>query len=389
MKNTGIHYFALILVSSFIFSGTSGARTFSPYEDTVITNEINRFSDLKNGTLEALAVNYLANLNIIGGRPDGTFDGQATVNRAEAAKFLLLSAGKNIKTNFNNNQFPDVKRDEWYAPFVLTAAELNIINGYPNGTFAPAQPVNQAEFLSMFTRIFNLGHNNTKVWYDGYYHSTGLYDLFPQGPSHKPNQNLSRTQVAIALYQFLTYDQTAGSDGSDSSNDDTYDDDHNYDDDHDSDDDTAQDSSTHQLVATRNTTIENTKIVKSSQKNIKALSVNIAAQDKTVTIEGVTMRRVGNGHWSDFSHAWLENNLKPITRKTSIRNEFFTLNLDEPMVIKAGESKSLVLKVDLSGRAENNSSSRFVIYNPAWIRSDNKPVGLFPMRGFDIQVFDE
>ncbi len=183
------------------------------YERKVVTRV--NFSDIDPNSLEGKAAIYLAEKNIIGGRPDGSFDGEAGVNRAELAKFLLLAKGVNVEDDLkNNDRFPDVLEGEWYVKYVIKAADLGIINGYDDGYFEPARTVNTAEFLKMFTKTFNLPEipNTYKdvpgdAWYDKFAGIAQKYDLFPDRDKDylEPSRELTRNEVAVAIYRYLNF----------------------------------------------------------------------------------------------------------------------------------------------------------------------------------------
>ena len=74
----------------------------------------------------------------ISGYPDGTIGPDRTITRAEAATmFYNLLSGKNgtVRT------FADVPMNQWYANAVTTLAGAGVINGYPDGTFKPGDPL--------------------------------------------------------------------------------------------------------------------------------------------------------------------------------------------------------------------------------------------------------
>jgi hypothetical protein len=52
--------------------------------------------------------------------------------------------------------FSDVDSDDVYAPYIVKAAELEIINGNPDGTFAPDAQINRAEVLKILLRTSEL-----------------------------------------------------------------------------------------------------------------------------------------------------------------------------------------------------------------------------------------
>lgn len=200
-------------------STTSSSVLMPPagYEDVVITNPgsyENPFSDTDIETLEGQAASELYRRGIIGGYPDGEFKGNKEVNRAEAAKFLLYTRYETVEDETNNGQFSDVLDGQWYTKFVVTAANMGIINGYSDNTFKPANTVNTAEFLKMLTLTFdleqNLPYSYTDVsetdWFTIYAGIAEKYNLFPNRSENTllPAENLTREEVAIAIYQYLT-----------------------------------------------------------------------------------------------------------------------------------------------------------------------------------------
>jgi len=186
------------------------------YEDKVITNHkknSNPFPDTNINILEGKAAAELYRRAIIGGFPDGEFKGSKNVNRAEAAKFLLLARGTGAKELKNKGRFWDVKEGEWYVKYIMTAAQKGIISGYPDSSFKPAKRVNTAEFLKMLTLSFNLEKNLSHLytdvesddWFAQYAGIAKKYNLFPKRNESllQPSRKLSRNEVAVAIYQYL------------------------------------------------------------------------------------------------------------------------------------------------------------------------------------------
>ncbi|PIR54068.1 hypothetical protein COU75_02725 [Candidatus Peregrinibacteria bacterium CG10_big_fil_rev_8_21_14_0_10_42_8] len=94
------------------------------------------------------AIEYLNEKGVIGGYPDGAFRPLNTVNRAELLKILVGGKGVSPTLEDYNNCFPDVT-SEWFAPFVCYAKEQGWVDGYPDGTFRPANTVNTVESIKM------------------------------------------------------------------------------------------------------------------------------------------------------------------------------------------------------------------------------------------------
>jgi len=184
------------------------------YEDEVLTTfDSNPFPDTDVADLGGRAAAELYRRAVIGGFPDGQFKGDRPVNRAEAAKFLLLTLFKDVYETSNDGRFGDVLNDQWYTKYVMVAAIKGIISGYPDGTFKPANTVNTAEFLKMLTITFGLEENQTYTyldvnstdWFARYAGTAEKYELFPDRTNYLlPGKELTRKEVAIAIYQYLT-----------------------------------------------------------------------------------------------------------------------------------------------------------------------------------------
>ncbi len=106
------------------------------------------FSDLISSHRNFKAINYLKSRRILEGYPDGTFRPQSEINRAELIKVLVTAKKINPEFDIYKNCFPDVT-DEWFARFVCYGKKQGWIQGYPDGTFKPAQTVNKVEAIKI------------------------------------------------------------------------------------------------------------------------------------------------------------------------------------------------------------------------------------------------
>ncbi len=171
------------------------------------------FSDVKVEELCGKAATELYRRGVIGGFSDGTFRGSDLVNRAQAAKFLLLARFGIVGDDDGDAGFKDVPKGQWYTRFVLKASKLGVIRGYGDGSFKPGNTVNTAEFLKMLSLTFELetglGFKYEDVsstdWFAQYAGLAEKYNLFPDrtGGKLEPARKLTRCEVAVAIYQFL------------------------------------------------------------------------------------------------------------------------------------------------------------------------------------------
>lgn len=186
-------------------SGTESSSS-SPFIEPVLP-----LTDVDWRSPEGSAVYFLLTHGVIQGFPDRTFRGEELVSRAELVKMLVLAGGFPISPVHNNGRFHDVPEEEWYTPFVMTAAIKGIAEGYPTQRilFKPSLSVNTAEFLKMLTRTFHLREKLLQsykdvpagLWYEPFAGAAWQYELLPLRPATflQPHRLLTRREVAIAI----------------------------------------------------------------------------------------------------------------------------------------------------------------------------------------------
>lgn len=74
---------------------------------------------------------------------------------------IMLSSLLFAFTMLSANAFPDVAPDHWAAKQIEELSSAGIIVGYPDGTFQPDENVTRAEFASMAIKA--LGQQNITV----------------------------------------------------------------------------------------------------------------------------------------------------------------------------------------------------------------------------------
>lgn len=135
-------------------------------------------SDISGNTYEN-AITYLVGEGVVEGYPDGTYKPNQTINRAELLK-IILEASNADTSAASNSCFPDVQGDDWYVKYVCTAQSLGIVEGYPDGTFKPAQTVNFVEALKITELGYGLNAGaESEPWYKRYVDTASGYNMIP------------------------------------------------------------------------------------------------------------------------------------------------------------------------------------------------------------------
>ena len=130
-------------------------KSFVPFElnDSGITgaasglNPMNMFPDVPSGHWAACDIDKLAMNDVIVGYPDRTFKPSRNISRAEFATMLVKGLDTDDYSCSKNQLFSDVPRHHWANSAISQAVNQNLLKGYPNGLFKPANPVTRAEAL--------------------------------------------------------------------------------------------------------------------------------------------------------------------------------------------------------------------------------------------------
>ena len=112
------------------------------------------FSDVPADFWAGAAIDALAAKGIVDGFPNGTFEPNAAVTRAEFVKMLLLTVGGKPGTGVTS--FTDVPFSTWYAPYVSAAVQMEIVDGTSPTTFSPNATLTREEMAVMLARALQL-----------------------------------------------------------------------------------------------------------------------------------------------------------------------------------------------------------------------------------------
>ncbi len=109
------------------------------------------FYDVSQSAWYAPAVYEAKKLGWVKGYSDGSFKPNATVNRAEALKMILLSAfsDADIKGGFSN--FSDVS-SQWFKKYIQFAVMKGYVQGYNDGRFGPGNQITRGEAAKIIAK---------------------------------------------------------------------------------------------------------------------------------------------------------------------------------------------------------------------------------------------
>ena len=133
------------------------------------------------------------------------------VNSASLVEKLIaqVAAAKDAATT---THFGDTQ-EHWAEGTIVIFVQLNLINGYEDGTFRPNSPITRAEFASILNRVFQIqGGSTSKVLkdIDGTWAQSDIENLvaagvisgYPDG-TFKPNQTVTREEMVVILSRIV------------------------------------------------------------------------------------------------------------------------------------------------------------------------------------------
>ncbi|MGL5831039.1 MAG: FlgD immunoglobulin-like domain containing protein [Candidatus Altimarinota bacterium] len=198
------------------------------------------FRDVSKNSPFCKAIELMSARNIFDGYSDGTFRPYQKINRAETTKVVVLALDYDVNEGGSFGRlFPDTSSSAWYAPYLRTALDNDIIHGYPDGRFRPSNTINRVELLKIFLEANGVSFSScpqpfddTPItrdteWYMRYACFAKDNDLMNAEFSRNlyPAEAMTRGDVADLFYDF---DQMGYYDGYNNDNRYSYNDDRYY-----------------------------------------------------------------------------------------------------------------------------------------------------------------
>lgn len=177
------------------------------------TSAFAAFYDVDSNTEVGQAVQQLTKLGIISGYPDGSFHPNDTLTRGQMARIAVAMLGENTaaQTRSGNSVFTDVDQSHWANGYINYISELGIISGYPDGTFCADQVINYAQLLTILVRL--LGYSGEDVayrWPDGYINKANALNI-TGGIEFSPYEEVTRGNAAYLVYNALSAEKNSNS----------------------------------------------------------------------------------------------------------------------------------------------------------------------------------
>ncbi|MBD3156529.1 hypothetical protein GF369_01750 [Candidatus Peregrinibacteria bacterium] len=161
------------------------------------------------------AIEYVKGSGIFDGYPDGYFRPYQAINRAETTKVIVRAFNyPELPADGTNLGFWDLSPWDWYMGYIRTAKQYGIIQGYPDGSFKPAQTVNRVELLKIFLESAKVAlpscagpsypDTMANVWYSDYVCYAKMHNLMDTDyyGMFNPAKPMTRGDVAELFYRY-------------------------------------------------------------------------------------------------------------------------------------------------------------------------------------------
>lgn len=197
------YFSALLALLCLIGTATCPATAVSTEADpmeAVLTES--GFPDVDEDAPYAEAVSYISEIGVMEGDENGYFNPDQPVTRAEMAVIICRMLGE-AEVLPSADDFSDVPQSHWANPYISKAAELQIINGYPGGRFAPSDNVTYEQAVTMVVRA--VGYTEVAQDNGGYpdgFLSVARSNGYLENVEGQQGTLLTRANVTVLLFNY-------------------------------------------------------------------------------------------------------------------------------------------------------------------------------------------
>jgi len=175
-----------------------------------ITNEVAlgdlTFDDVTPANDYYGAIEYVAEEGIVNGYVDGTFGPDDKINRADFVKILMEAtySDSEIDSCQPEHIFSDIIAGVYYADHVCIGANEEVVAGYNDGSFLPANNINFAEAAKVIVKGFSYDTSDYDdlEWYTEYVSYLQEHKAIPASIGSLGDY-LTRGEMAEIIYRLI------------------------------------------------------------------------------------------------------------------------------------------------------------------------------------------
>ena len=204
-KNNYLLVFGLVIATTnpIFFSASSLAQGKNRNSGSILSQSRSSsatFSDLGGNFWASPFIQALAEKNIITGFPDGTFQPEKPVRRAEFAVMLEKAFNQSMVRQLSSEGFSDVPASYWAASAIKEAYETGFMSGYPGNIFQPNQEILKVQAIVALTNGLGLATANT---------SSNTLQTYYTDASAIPNYAINNVAAATEANMVVNYPDVA------------------------------------------------------------------------------------------------------------------------------------------------------------------------------------
>ncbi len=149
---------------------------------------------------EAYAGSQLQTLGILKGYPDGQLHLDWNITRAEVATLGIRILGyENAVVAGTPLAFSDMT-GHWAYSNVRTASIIDIVHGYPDGSFKPDNNISYAEVVAIMVNALGYQDSLEGSWPDNYLNKAMEIGIVTEDTLLPANKIVTRGEMAILVY---------------------------------------------------------------------------------------------------------------------------------------------------------------------------------------------
>jgi uncharacterized repeat protein (TIGR02543 family) len=118
---------------------------------------VNEFIDIRGDEWFVQEVSYLASMGVLLGFGDGTFRPNAPITREEFVTIMTRFNHPFTRPVEIDPWFTDVHVEMWSYPYIYFGAVRGWVEGFPDGTFRPHNPILRGEAAALINRVLERG----------------------------------------------------------------------------------------------------------------------------------------------------------------------------------------------------------------------------------------
>jgi hypothetical protein len=180
----------------------------SNVNQTPVADQAVGFKDIYRGYIFYEEIEFLSSKQIIKGFPDGVFRPEIPITRAQAA--IMFGRALELNIEPRDTKFSDVTAKVSGAGYIASVVEKGIINGYPDNTYHPYEPVTRAQMAIFLDSAFDLINPNpantfkdispNMIAYQSILnvYRSGIVNGFPDGTFY-PDNSVTRGEFSAYL----------------------------------------------------------------------------------------------------------------------------------------------------------------------------------------------